>query len=569
MHYTVSGAVADVIGMLRWARQNPFVDPTDIVLVSVSFSSVAARHVLTRPEGADVSRWISIMGAADAQSSVLHVSGNIDLVGNHRRGVRNGILSLVGCMVDADHFCEDLEEIGMGTLEDARREMARIKAAVTWLVGKHDAWHDPRRIHDVMSVKAPGEREIIELDAGHVPTSSQEALAQFRLITRILFRHFYGRDDEMTSPSAGFLAAVSEKEWERVRRPRLGSAEDYWREYLLGKDGIGFDVLALAPEYQAFVAEEVRLAEPGGRRVLDLGAGTGIVSRALAEAGPGELVSADLVPEALERLRARLPEGASVETVVCDADGGPWVALRRWIHGELPGLESLAGRIPGLSESLVNRLKARYGPRLHALLRGEALDPDVVARRMGLADCADLLSDVHRLSRAIRGRARVEHALAGLRRIPADAFGRRRGLPFPDGRFDAVVLSLVLSYLEHPEDTLSEIHRVLVPGGILVLSSMKPDADSSKLFLDLLGRLESARDDELPPGADRDKLVEAARAFVNSAAGLFRLEEEGQFRFYEADDLVDLVQSAGFDECQVSRSFGDPPQAVVVRCRRM
>ena len=47
-------------------------------------------------------------------------------------------------------------------------------------------------------------------------------------------------------------------------------------------------------------------------------------------------------------------------------------------------------------------------------------------------------------------------------------------LPFPDAEFDDVVASLVLHYLEDWTGPLSELHRVLKPGGRLILSVNHP-----------------------------------------------------------------------------------------------
>jgi demethylmenaquinone methyltransferase / 2-methoxy-6-polyprenyl-1,4-benzoquinol methylase len=45
--------------------------------------------------------------------------------------------------------------------------------------------------------------------------------------------------------------------------------------------------------------------------------------------------------------------------------------------------------------------------------------------------------------------------------------GRGEQLPFPDGAFDAVTFEYLLRYVEDPQATLSELVRVLRPGGTL------------------------------------------------------------------------------------------------------
>lgn len=49
-----------------------------------------------------------------------------------------------------------------------------------------------------------------------------------------------------------------------------------------------------------------------------------------------------------------------------------------------------------------------------------------------------------------------------------------KGIPFPDGSYDFVFCIEVLEHVPNPFGTLGEIHRVLKPGGVLVLSVPNP-----------------------------------------------------------------------------------------------
>ena len=56
-------------------------------------------------------------------------------------------------------------------------------------------------------------------------------------------------------------------------------------------------------------------------------------------------------------------------------------------------------------------------------------------------------------------------------------------LPWADGRFDAALCECTLSLLDAPERCLSELSRVLRPGGVLLLSDLVSGADSPERTL--------------------------------------------------------------------------------------
>ena len=168
------------------------------------------------------------------------------------------------------------------------------------------------------------------------------------------------------------------------------------------------------------------------------------------------------------------------------------------------------------------------------------------------------------LARFARGELTEEEASGRLVTVPATALRGKPGLPWRDGRFDRIVMSLLLSYLDHPDDALAEARRLLVPGGRLVVSSMRRDADSSRLFHGLLDHLARAPDHELEGRWTRAQLQEGATRFLDRAADLFRLQEEGLFRFYDEAELEHLLRRAGFRDVVAHTSLGSPGQAVIV-----
>lgn len=581
LHYTVTGIVEDTLAALNWARRNPHIEPTHIVLVSVSMASIGVRHVMTRPEASDVSLWFSYMGAADAIDTVKNVSGNIDFHAYYMRGEKVGIISLNGVLNDGDHFWKDLHDKGIGYLDSAKDEMARIKGDVVWLRGKYDAFMDPRRIEALMRVPAEGKREIIDVESGHLPRTSDLAIAQFAEMTRRIWQHVHKSQMPGFSPSFGRLALKHDAEWKSIRREGIADRTEWWRQYLLDQEGVGFDILEYAPEYDDLMRVQVdgiyacpRVQTAAEPVILELGAGTGNLARRLVKKG-ARVIATDLVKEALAQLPAKMSAEAAtrLETHIVDVDGTPLTAVARFLANDLHSVSALVERLPGLPRPVLDELLQHQGPDLHAALLGHELDLAGLGRRLRLSTQAQrLLLDLNTLARVARRRVDPKVARGQLATLPPSILETGLGLPFERESVDAVAMSLVLSYLEHPEDTLFECHRVLRPGGVLMVSSLVRDSESSKLYLDLVTRLATMPESDLPSGVDpvkaRAHLVDSARRFVDHAGELFRLEEEGLFRFFDGKELTAMVARRGFTDISISKTFGDPPQAVVVTCRK-
>ncbi len=109
------------------------------------------------------------------------------------------------------------------------------------------------------------------------------------------------------------------------------------------------------------------------------------------------------------------------------------------------------------------------------------LDPDWLVQRHLSRDVRDALARHARgrlLDVGCGGRPYQSAVPPGVRYVGADAPGSSRpdvwarasALPFAPGAFETVLCTQVLEHLEEPAEALSEIARVLAPGGRLVLS---------------------------------------------------------------------------------------------------
>ncbi len=97
----------------------------------------------------------------------------------------------------------------------------------------------------------------------------------------------------------------------------------------------------------------------------------------------------------------------------------------------------------------------------------------------------------------------------GLKCVKGDAYS----LPFPEGSFDLVLSVTMFEFIHEPERVLGEIHRVLKPGGEILIGTM-----NGKSLWFLFKRLKSL-------------FVETAYRYA---------------RFYTPGELEELLRKAGF-----------------------
>jgi ubiquinone/menaquinone biosynthesis C-methylase UbiE len=140
-------------------------------------------------------------------------------------------------------------------------------------------------------------------------------------------------------------------------------------------------------------------------------------------------------------------------------------------------------------------------------------------------------------------------------------------IPLADASADAVVASLLLSYVEDPALVLAEIRRVLRSRGRLIASTMRRDADISRIYREGVAELPPDRIREHFGPRTQAQIDLYQRGLLNNAATLLRLEEDGVFRFWDEDEFISLLREAGFSVLEVVHAFGEPPQALVVHAQ--
>jgi ubiquinone/menaquinone biosynthesis C-methylase UbiE len=149
-----------------------------------------------------------------------------------------------------------------------------------------------------------------------------------------------------------------------------------------------------------------------------------------------------------------------------------------------------------------------------------------------------------------------------------DLVNASQRIPLADESVQAIIASLFLSYVEAPHRVLADTFRILRPGGRMVISSLRRDADISRLYAESFAELQIGTAGKALPEFSHERLGHIARNFLNDAARILELEDSGAFHFWDAIELTEMLQNVGFSVVHSELALGAPPQAVVLEVRK-
>ena len=590
-NWTYSQYESDMVGSISYMNRR--FNPKKKVLITLSVAAIPARHLIVNNPKLGVDQWIAPFGCPDGQDQWKNYMGGTDLFKKYMDGKTIEPVWIWGRLGDPNPLIKDAIKNGTAFLEEARKDMEKITIPVTWILGTYDYIVTRERIKQMLSSPGGGVREIIELPAGHLLRTGPEAIESYKIISESISKHMLNSDKEAIEPNLAAYVKQNEAEWARIKREKVENFVAFWDRHLFGAsdDVEGYDIFLYNKDYMDLITRQAKLLDvKPGQKVADFGCGTGNLSMIIIKEAtlnrdkPVQLCCSDLVPKAIQRTKEKLdqalendPEkqgGAEVQYRVINLESGRLAPIKEFLSGKLYGPVALAGRVEGLHTPTLRKIAKYYGTKLHDILHGtlsdvnnikslcHSLDDTEAETVLELSVVARFLNDTLLPEDLIDGKnvaettddLKIEHLNFG-------KVNRDCRIDFQSEEFDKIGVSIVLPYLYDPLSVLKEFHRILAPGGKIVLSSPKPNYDSSKSYLEEADAISKRTDLD---SKERERLLKSLQQLAAFIAQVIELEDEGRFRFFSKNDLINLMKKAGFTDIKTYDALGTPPTTIIL-----
>lgn len=224
-----------------------------------------------------VSHLVCLVGVVNL-AYTLHQVYREDLVGGYLAGKRWGITDILGVDIDFDGFLGSAKAENMHDLESTRKDLAGIKAALSFFPAERDAWVSLAEVQEVLADK-PNVRCCPIPGAMHElrenPAAAQQA---FNDVVAVCVAHSRGIAPEavvLSQPDKKMLMQQNRSERDRLRESvkNPDDERDFWAAYLKK-----YRTVQNIEDYQTYVSLVGRLLgeiKPGAV-VLDAGCGNGL-----------------------------------------------------------------------------------------------------------------------------------------------------------------------------------------------------------------------------------------------------------------------------------------------------
>ncbi len=573
---SLSQGAEDIKAVLEWLEHNSQIKATSVILATFSLSALEARIAL-RDEYCrkKIDYWISCVGTLEFRNLMNRVNCGLDLLEQYQIGIDLGVIPILGNLINMVPYATDVVANEVATLDQARHDMHHLDLPITWIYGEFDSWVLPEFVRDVMSIKVDALREAISVPIGHTARTSKEALKMFGLIFSLVHRFLYQDMIPARIPTKTDMEFMRRAEKDRLPPRKLKNRKKYWQRYLVGEENcLGFDVMALSDDYLQLMEDQIEALELKPKdTLLDLGGGTGNVIEHLMKSEqplPRNITIADLIPEAMIQASLKLvsrfdilQEPGRLFLLCLDAELSRFLPVRSFLNGEIGNFVELADKIESLDLESAHKIQKAYSPRLHRILRGDTVTPELEHWLKSSFELPEykIILDFNQAAMYLVGLVTAKPEFRKL--VFNGELNTNSYLPFKSGSYDKIIMSLVLSYIFNPLETLKDLRRVIRPGGRLVLSSMQPDTDASGLFMRILTKIESMPEEALPSDWPKSRLLDSLRSFLNDAQALVDLEEAGTFDFFDPEKLSGLLEESGWNQIRSIPTFGTPPQGYI------
>ena len=220
--------------------------------------------------------------------------------------------------------------------------------------------------------------------------------------------------------------------------------------------------------------------------------------------------------------------------------GYQWIPVEQKTRRVGQVFDSVAARYDLMNDLMswgIHRLWKQFAVAIASIKRGQrVLDlaggtGDMtarLARRVGSAGSV-ILTDINESMLSIGRDRLIDQGIAGtVQYVQADA----ESLPFPDNTFDVVTIAFGLRNVTHKDQALASMHRVLQPGGRVVI------LEFSQLVMPLLQRLYDSYSFNVLPWLGK---------LVVGDAESYRYLLESIRRHPDQETLKSMMESAGFD----------------------